>query len=85
MSARCRSGGSASSVEDYAVFQLSNAVDLEHNAVAGNPVDGVKRPMSNNTEGSTPALCDAQARKLLDAPQNKESQNRESRDKESRA
>jgi integrase/recombinase XerD len=40
----------------------------EHNAVAGNPVDGVKRPMSNNNEGSTPALGDAQARKLLDAP-----------------
>ena len=35
----------------------------EHNAVAGNPVD-VKRPMSNNNEGSTPALGDAQARKL---------------------
>src|SRR5216683_3087794 len=40
----------------------------ERNAVAGNPVDGVKRPMSNSNEGSTPALGDAQARKLLDAP-----------------
>src|SRR5271170_4977129 len=40
----------------------------ERNAVSGNPVDGVKRPMSNNNEGSTPALGDAQARKLLDAP-----------------
>ena len=40
----------------------------ERNAVAGNPVDGVKRPMSNNNEGSTPALRDAQARKLLGAP-----------------
>jgi site-specific recombinase XerD len=40
----------------------------ERNAIAGNPVDGVKRPMSNNNEGSTPALGDAQARKLLDAP-----------------
>ena len=28
----------------------------EHNAVAGNPVDGVKRPMANGNEGSTPAL-----------------------------
>src|SRR5271169_1323199 len=28
----------------------------ERNAVSGNPVDGVKRPMSNNNEGSTPAL-----------------------------
>ena len=40
----------------------------EHNAVAGNPVDGVKRPSANANEGSTPALGDAQARKLLDAP-----------------
>jgi integrase/recombinase XerD len=40
----------------------------EHNAVAGNPVDGVKRPAANGNEGSTPALGDAQARKLLDAP-----------------
>ena len=40
----------------------------EHNAIAGNPVDGVKRPSANANEGSTPALGDAQARKLLDAP-----------------
>jgi integrase/recombinase XerD len=40
----------------------------ERNAVAGNPVDGVKRPTANGNEGSTPALGDAQARKLLDAP-----------------
>lgn len=40
----------------------------ERNAIAGNPVDGVKRPMSNSNEGSTPALSDAQARKLLEAP-----------------
>ena len=40
----------------------------EHNAVSGNPVDGVKRPMANGNEGSTPALGDAQARKLLEAP-----------------
>lgn len=33
-----------------------------------NPVDGVKRPIANNNEGSTPALGDAQARRLLDAP-----------------
>ncbi len=36
--------------------------------MAGNPVDGVTRPMANGNEGSTPALGDAQARKLLDAP-----------------
>jgi integrase/recombinase XerD len=40
----------------------------EHNAIAGNLVDGVKRPSANANEGSTPALGDAQARKLLDAP-----------------
>ena len=40
----------------------------ERNAIAGNPVDGVKRPSANANEGSTPALGDAQARKLLDAP-----------------
>jgi integrase/recombinase XerD len=40
----------------------------EHNAISGNPVDGVKRPMANGNEGSTPALGDAQARKLLEAP-----------------
>ena len=40
----------------------------EHNAIPGNPVDGVKRPAANANEGSTPALGDAQARKLLDAP-----------------
>jgi len=36
--------------------------------VAGNPADGVKRPVANGNEGSTPALGDAQVRKLLDAP-----------------
>jgi site-specific recombinase XerD len=40
----------------------------EKNAVTHNPVNGVKRPAANNNEGSTPALSDAQARKLLDAP-----------------
>ena len=40
----------------------------ENNAVSGNPVDGVKRSMANGNEGSTPALGDAQARKLLEAP-----------------
>lgn len=40
----------------------------EENAVARNPVDGVKRPMVNSNEGSTPALSEAQARRLLEAP-----------------
>lgn len=49
---------------------LSSLYDYlcERNAVVGNPVDGVKRPMANNNEGSTPALGDAQARRLLEAP-----------------
>lgn len=49
---------------------LSSLYDYlcERNAVAGNPVDGVKRPLANGNEGSTPALGDAQARKLLEAP-----------------
>ncbi len=49
---------------------LSSLFDYlcERNAVLGNPVDGVKRPPSNSNEGSTPALGDAQARQLLDAP-----------------
>lgn len=49
---------------------LSSLFDYlcERNAVAGNPVDGVKRPIANNNEGSTRALVDAQARRLLEAP-----------------
>ena len=40
----------------------------EKNAVAHNPVKGVKRPMANANEGTTPALSDTQARALLEAP-----------------
>jgi integrase/recombinase XerD len=49
---------------------LSSLFDYlcERNAVLGNPVDGVKRPMSNGNEGSTPVLGNAQARTLLNAP-----------------
>ena len=49
---------------------LSSLFDYlcERNAVVGNPVHGVKRPVANNNEGSTAALCDAQARRLLEAP-----------------
>jgi site-specific recombinase XerD len=49
---------------------LSSLFDYlcERNAVLGNPVDGVKRPASNNNEGSTAALGDAQVRRLLEAP-----------------
>jgi integrase/recombinase XerD len=49
---------------------LSSLFDYlcENNAVTHNPVNGVKRPMANSNEGSTPALSDAQVRTLLDAP-----------------
>jgi site-specific recombinase XerC len=40
----------------------------EKNAVSHNPVKGVKRPKAESGEGSTPALGDHQARKLLAAP-----------------
>lgn len=40
----------------------------EKNAVAGNPVDGVKRSMANGNEGSTPALSDERVRRLLEVP-----------------
>jgi site-specific recombinase XerD len=38
------------------------------NAVTHNPVKGVKRPKVESYEGKTPALGDAQARALLNAP-----------------
>jgi len=49
---------------------LSSLFDYlcEKNAVAHNPVKGVKRPKNDSQEGRTPALGDHQARKLLDAP-----------------
>src|SRR5215831_8176157 len=64
-----RRGLAASSIRRK-LSALSSLFDYlcERNAVAGNPVDGVKRPSVNANEGSTPALGDAQARKLLDAP-----------------
>jgi integrase/recombinase XerD len=40
----------------------------ECNAVTHNPVRGVRRPKAETGEGKTPALGDAQARRLLDAP-----------------
>jgi site-specific recombinase XerD len=49
---------------------LSSLFDAlcEANAVAGNPVDGVKRPKVDSQEGKTPAIGDHQARALLAAP-----------------
>lgn len=40
----------------------------ECNAVAFNPVDGVKRPNMGTHEGKSPALGDAQAKAILEAP-----------------
>jgi site-specific recombinase XerD len=40
----------------------------ENNAVTHNPVKGVKRPVVESQQGKTPALGDAQARALLNAP-----------------
>lgn len=49
---------------------LSSLFDhlCNENAIAFNPVNGVSRPPANGNEGSTPAISDAQARKLLQAP-----------------
>jgi integrase/recombinase XerD len=49
---------------------LSELFDFlcEQNAVDRNSVNGVKRPRQGANEGKTPALSDAQARRLLDAP-----------------
>lgn len=40
----------------------------EKNSITHNPVKGVKRPKANNNEGKTPAISDAEARRLLSAP-----------------
>jgi integrase/recombinase XerD len=49
---------------------LSSLFDAlcEANAITHNPVKGVSRPKEGANEGKTPAVSDAQARRLLDAP-----------------
>jgi site-specific recombinase XerD len=49
---------------------LSSLFDYlcKKNAITHNPVDGVERPNEGNNEGKTPAISDAQARALLNAP-----------------
>src|SRR6202034_2820529 len=49
---------------------LSDLYDYlcEKNAVTDNPVHGVERPKEGANQGKTPALSDAQASALLDAP-----------------
>src|ERR1700733_5898414 len=62
--------GLAGSTIRRKLSSLSSLFDYlcERNAITGNPVDGVKRPMANGNEGSTPALGDTQARRLLESP-----------------
>jgi len=49
---------------------LSSLYDFlcERNAIEINPTHGVKRPSEGTYEGKTPALGDAEAKKLLEAP-----------------
>jgi integrase/recombinase XerD len=69
-----RQGARSKGLEDSTIRRKLSALSAlfdylcERNPVSGNPVDGVKRPLANGNEGSTPALGDAQARKLLEAP-----------------
>jgi len=51
----------------------------ESNCVPSNPVDGVQRPPQDSNEGKTPAISDAQARALLDAPDPNTDQGRRDR------
>jgi len=43
----------------------------DKNAVAANPVKGVKRPKVDSYEGKTPAIADKEARKLMNLPTDK--------------
>lgn len=65
-----RSGGLSGASIRRKLSALSSLFDYlaERNAVSGNPVHGVKRPKAASGEGRTPALSDAQARRLLEAP-----------------
>jgi integrase/recombinase XerD len=49
---------------------LSSLMDYlcDQNAIAHNPVNGVDRPTEGANEGKTPAISDAQARRLLETP-----------------
>jgi integrase/recombinase XerD len=49
---------------------LSDLFDFlcDNNAIAHNPVKGVKRPTEGANEGKTPAISDAQAKQLLESP-----------------
>ncbi len=50
---------------------LSSLMDYlcDQNAITHNPVDGVARPTEGANEGTTPGISDAQARRLLEAPE----------------
>jgi site-specific recombinase XerD len=43
----------------------------DRNAVATNPVKGVKRPKVDSDEGKTPAIADKEARQLMNLPSDK--------------
>lgn len=43
----------------------------DKNAVATNPVKGVKRPKVDSYEGKTPAIADKEARQLMNLPNDK--------------
>lgn len=62
--------GAAPSTIRRKLSALSSLFDhlCERNAVAHNPVMGVKRPAAETSEGKTPAISDDQARRLLNAP-----------------
>lgn len=65
---RCAAWSPPASAASSLLSHRCSTISASANAVAGNPVDGVKRPAANGNEGSTPALGDEQARRLLEAP-----------------
>lgn len=60
--------GASSIRRKLAALSSLYAYLCDQNAVVGNPIDGVGRPPEGTNEEKTPALSDAQARALLEAP-----------------
>jgi len=62
--------GKAAATVRRKLSALSSLMDYlcDQNAITHNPVDGVARPTEGANEGTTPAISDAQARRLLEAP-----------------
>lgn len=67
---RKRIGGQAPATVRRKLAAISSlfAYLCDANTVAGNPASGVQRPKEGANEGKTPAISDAAARKLLNAP-----------------